>query len=68
MSTNAISAVKCTRVSHRPMVDVLVERLARRMLSWSERPARERRLAAGHRPATLADARAVATVHPVRWY
>ncbi|HEX4057168.1 MAG TPA: hypothetical protein VHX87_02480 [Galbitalea sp.] len=68
MSTNVISAAECSELSRRPVVDVLVERLARRMLRWSERPVRQVGSVDQRRLRALADARSVATAHPVRWY
>ena len=68
MSANIISTVNCTSTPRRPLVDVLVERLARRLLLWSERPAREPRRVDARRLAALANKRSVATAQPVRWY
>jgi acyl-CoA reductase-like NAD-dependent aldehyde dehydrogenase len=73
MSINVISPVHCTSVhgksaARRPLIDVLVERLARRLLSWSERPVRERREYDARWLDSLANERSVATARPVRWY
>jgi hypothetical protein len=37
MSTTTISQQSCTTVTRRPAVDVLAEKLARRLLAWSDR-------------------------------
>jgi hypothetical protein len=37
MSTTTISQHSCTAVTRRPAVDILVERLARRLLAWTTR-------------------------------
>jgi hypothetical protein len=68
MSTNVISPASCTQVARRPVVDVMVEKLARRLLKWSERPVRAPRPIDERRVEALADARSVATAHTVRWY
>lgn len=72
MSTTTISHANCSSVQHRPALDVLVEKLARRMLSWSERPhsVRERsiRRIDRNRFAELASERVIASVRPVRWF
>jgi hypothetical protein len=68
MSTNVISASNCPSMERRPLVDVLVEKLARRLLQWSERAPREPRRFDERRLAALADERSVATARPVRWY
>jgi hypothetical protein len=36
MSTTTISQHSCTTVTRRPAVDVLAEKLARRLLAWSD--------------------------------
>jgi hypothetical protein len=37
MSTTTISQHSCTTVARRPAVDVLAQKLARRLLAWSDR-------------------------------
>ena len=43
MSTTTISQHSCTTVTRRPAVDVLAEKLARRLLAWSDRRQEMRR-------------------------
>lgn len=68
MSTNVIYGPNCTPMPRRPLADVLVEKLARRLLQWSERAPREPRQFDERLLAKLADERSVATAHQVRWY
>jgi hypothetical protein len=68
MSTSTISHTGCSSVARRSALDVMVERLARRMLAWSERPQRDRIQIDQQRFAQLADERVIASVRPVRWF
>jgi hypothetical protein len=78
MSTNVISSMDCSSVraksvrveatARRPFIDVLVDRLARRLLAWSARPVRERCQFDARRLDALANERSVATARPLRWY
>jgi hypothetical protein len=68
MTITAISSSTCTAREPRPALDLLVEKLARRLLRWSERPRTQRHPADERLVARLADERALKTVHLQRWY
>jgi hypothetical protein len=68
MSISAISPATCGAIARRPIVNVLVERLARRLLAWSQRAPRDRAQLDDRLTNRLANERAIATSRQVRWY